>query len=169
MAAIFCVVKSASESCVCQCRPQVSILHLPCLIHQVLFVTYGVGICGTHSQHVVCIKLLKDIQILLASDKCEHSLVLCKLQTRLYLIVYFGVQKWMFVCTMKYALVCKMNVVCNMKYVLVCKMNVCTYYEICFGVRNVCLYVLWIMRWCAVMNSTTQLSRHCNMHKLPKL
>ena len=32
------------------------------------------------------------------------------------------------VCTMKYALVCKMNVVCTMKYALVCQMNVCTIY-----------------------------------------
>ena len=60
----------------------------------------------------------------------------------------------MFVCTMKYALVCKMYVcmyyeicygvqnVCTMKYALVCKMYVCMYHEICFGVQNVCLYVL---------------------------
>ena len=31
-----------------------------------------------------------------------------------------------------------MNVVCTMKYALVCKMNVCMYYEICFGVQNEC-------------------------------
>ena len=32
--------------------------------------------------------------------------------------------KWMFVCTMKYA--------------LVCKMSVCMLYKICFGVQNEC-------------------------------
>ena len=41
--------------------------------------------------------------------------------------------------------------VCTMLYALLCKMYVCMYYEICFGVQNVCLYVLWNMLWCAVM------------------
>ena len=85
----------------------------------------------------------------------------------MYYVICFGVQyvclyelcnmswcaKCMFVCTMRYALVCKMYVcmyyeicygvqnVCTMKYALVCKMYVCMYHEICFGVQNVCLYV----------------------------
>ena len=43
----------------------------------------------------------------------------------------FGLQKLMFVWSMSYALVCKMNVVSTMKYALVCKMNVCMYHA-CF-------------------------------------
>ena len=37
-------------------------LGLQWLKQEILFVTYGVGICGTHSLHVVCIQSLKDIQ-----------------------------------------------------------------------------------------------------------
>ena len=40
-------------------------------------------------------------------------------------------------------------VVCTMLYALLCKMNVCMYYVICFGVQNVCLYELCNMPWCA--------------------
>ena len=71
VAAIFYVVKSAFQSCVPMQTPSVH-LALQCLISQILFVTYRVGTCGTHSLHPMRIKSLKDIQceILCASDKC---------------------------------------------------------------------------------------------------
>ena len=50
------------------------------LIQEILFVTYGVGICSTHSLHVVCIRSLKDIQymkyyvlyILVCKNECLY-------------------------------------------------------------------------------------------------
>ena len=70
-AATFCVVKSAFQSCVPLQAPNVH-LALQCLIQHILFVTYRIGICGTHSLHIVCIKSLQDVQyeMLCASNKC---------------------------------------------------------------------------------------------------
>ena len=64
---------------------------------------------------------------------CQICIVNSELKSTL--MTFFGVQSECFMSAIWYA--------------LVCKMYVCMFYEICFGVQNVCLYVPWNMLWCA--------------------
>ena len=67
--------------------------------------TYGVGICGTHSLHVICIQSLKDIQYE----------ILCivyfgmKMNVCMYYVICFGVQNE---CCMYYEICSGVQNVC---------------------------------------------------------
>ena len=52
------------------------------------------------------------------------------------LIVYFGLQNEFLFVLWNMLWCAKCMFVCTMKYALVCKMNVCLYYEICFGMLS---------------------------------